>query len=252
MNDLTGTIKGIVLLDEKTFERLLTSENSMKLGIYFLMACFLIAAIPAFVSDTVDKVQPFTAEKAAEFQEEFLQGFELMSQFMPAAGDDFQVFMEQFKENFAFGASIGVAIDALPRPLPYAVGGFFQALGGWLSSPFAHLASWMSYAIWVLLFAKISGGRGGVNRFLGLTALYAVPNLLGFLGFVPFLGAIFRLVGVIWGWVVYVKAVQVSQEFTPGKAILVAILPIVVVIVLLFFFTFLLGIGIAGLVSSMQ
>jgi hypothetical protein len=249
MNDLTGTIKGIILLEEKTFERLLAAENGMKLGIYFLLACFLIVAFPAFVSSTIDNVQPFTEERASVFQEEFLQGFEMITRFMPV-DEDFQVFMEQFRENFAFGTSIAVAIDALPRPLPRAVGGFFQSFGGWLSSPFTHLASWMSYAIWVLLFAKISGGRGGVNRFLGLTALYAVPNLLGFLDFIPYLGAVFRLVGVIWGWVVYVKAVQISQEFSPGKAILMAILPVIVVIVVLFFFTFLLGIGIAGLVSS--
>jgi hypothetical protein len=252
MNDLTGTIKGIILLDEKTYERLLAAENSMRLGIYFLMACFLIAAIPTFISATIDNVQPFTEERAAVFQEEFLQRFEMFTQFMPAESEEFQLFTEQFRENFAFGTSMAVAIETLPRPLPYAVGGFFRSLGGWLSSPFTHLASWMSYAIWVLLFAKISGGRGGVNRFLGLTALYAVPNLLSFLGFIPFLGAVFRLVGVIWGWVVYVKAVQVSQEFTSGKAILVAILPTVAWIVLIFFFTLLMGMSIAGLTSGAQ
>ena len=252
MNDLTGTIKGIILLEDKTYERILAVENSMKMGIYFLIACFLIVAIPAFVSNTIDNVQPFSVERAAVFQEDFLRGFEIVQQFMPTENEEFQLFMEQFEENFVFGASIGVAIDALPRPLPYAVGGFFQSLGGWLSNPFTHLASWMSYAIWVLLFAKISGGPGGVNRFLGLTALYAVPNLLGFLGFIPYLGAVFVLMGMIWGWVVYVKAIQVSQEFTSGKAILVAILPIVVWIVLIFFFTLLMGMSIAGLISGAQ
>ena len=252
MKDLTGTIKGIILLEEDTYERLLAADNSMKLGIYFLIACFLIAAFPAFVSDTIDNVQLFTVERADVFQEEFLQGFELVTRFMPTDSEEFQIFMEQFKENFAFGTSIAVAIEALPRPLPYAVGGFFRALGGWVSSPFNHLASWMSYAIWVLLFAKISGGRGGVNRFLGLTALYAVPNLLGFLGFIPFLGPVFRLAGVIWGWVVYVKAVQISQEFSPGKAALMAILPVIVAIVVVFFITFLLGVSIAGLAGSVQ
>jgi len=249
MNNLTGNLKGIFLLDEKTFQSLLAAENTMKKGIYFLLVSFLIVAIPAFVTNTIDNVQPFTAERAEVFQEEFLQGFEMVSQFMPV-DEDFQIFIEQFKENFAFGASIGVAIDALPRPLPRAFGGFFQSFGGWISVPFVHLASWMSYAIWVLLFAKITGGRGGVNRFLGLTALYAVPNLLGFLIFIPILGPVFRLVGVIWGWVVYVKAVQVSQEFTPGKAILVAILPVIAAIVVVLFFTFLLGISIAGLFSA--
>jgi hypothetical protein len=249
MNNLVGTVKGIVLLDEKTYQSILSAENSMKLGIYFLVACFIIAAFPTFVGDLVDSVQPFTEERAAEWQDEFLQGFEMVSQFIPV-DENFQIFMEQFKENFAYGTRIAVAIDALPRPLPYAVGGFFGAFGRWLSVPFAHLASWMGYAIWVLLFAKISGGRGGVNRFLGLTALYAVPNLLGFLGFIPFLGAVFTLVGVIWGWVVYVKGVQVSQEVSSGKAILLAILPIVVLLVVIFIITFLMGISLAGLANS--
>ncbi len=252
MNNLTGTVKGIILLETETFERLLSAENSMKLGIYFLLVCFLIVAIPTLVTDTIDHVQPFTAEKAAALQDQFLQGMEMAAQFMPAGSEEFQVFMEQFRENFALGAGIGVAIDALPRPLPYAVGGFFQALGSWISSPFVHLASWMSYAVWVLLFAKMSGGRGGIGRFLGSTALYAVPNLLGFLAFIPFLGTVFRLVGVIWGWVVYVKALQISQEFSAGKAILVAILPVVVVLVLLFLLSFLLGVTIAGLVNTAQ
>ena len=249
MNELTATIKGIILLEEETYRRLLAAENSMKVGIYFLLACFLIAAFPAFVSNTIDNVQPFTEERAAVFEEEFLRGFEMITRFMPV-DEDSQLFMDQFKENFAFGTSIGVAIDALPRPLPYAIGGFFNALGGWLSVPFAHLAAWMSYAIWVLLFAKISGGRGGVNRFLGLTALYAVPNLLGFLGFIPFLGVVFSWVGVIWGWVVYVKAVQVSQEFSAGKALLIAIIPVVAAVVVVFVITFIMGVSIAGLFGS--
>ncbi len=252
MENLAGTVKGIILLENETYERLLAAENSMKIGIYFLLACFLIVAIPGLVTDTIDNVQPFTAERAAAMQDEFMQGMEIAAQFMPAESEEFQIFMEQFRENFAFGASIGAAIDALPRPLPYAVGGFFQALGSWISSPFIHLASWMSYAIWVLLFAKISGGRGETGRFFGSTALYAVPNLIGVLAFIPFMGAVFRLVGVIWGWVVYVKALQISQDFAVGKAILVAILPVVVVLVLLFMLTFLLGITVAGLASAAQ
>jgi hypothetical protein len=251
MNDITTTIKGIFLLDDKTYERMLGAENSMKLGIFYLLICFLVVAIPSFITGTIDNVTPFTAERAEAFTDEFLQGFEMIQRFMPV-DEDFQVFMEQFRENFTFGASIGVAIDALPRPLPRTVGGFLQAFGNWLSVPFNHLAAWMGYAIWVLLFAKIFGGRGGVNRFLGLTAFYAVPNLLGFLNFIPYLGGVIALVGVVWGWVVYVKAVQVSQEFMPGKAILISILPVFAILAVLLFFFFLLGVGVAALFSSIQ
>ena len=248
MNEMIDTLKGVVLLDEKTYQSFLASENAMKRGIFILLACFLVAAFPAAVGQLVDNVQPFTAERAEAFQEQFLQGFEQAAPFLPP-DEDFQIFMEQFKENFAFGASIGVAIDALPRPLPRAAGGFFQALGGWLSAPFTHLAAWMSYAIWVLLFSKITGGFGGVNRFLGLTALFAVPNLLGFFNFIPFLGGAISLVGVVWGWVVYVKAVQISQEYTTSKAILIAILPVLVMFTAVFLLTVM---SVIGLVAAVR
>jgi hypothetical protein len=142
-----------------------------------------------------------------------------------------------------------VAIDALPRPLPKAIGGFLQTLGSWISAPFTHLGSWMGYAIWVLLFAKLMGGLGDTRRFLGLTALYAVPNLLGFFSFIPFLGGVIAFAGAVWGWVVFAKAVEQGQEFTMGKAILVAILPVIVMFVVIFLFTIL---GIGGLVSTLQ
>ena len=248
MNEMIKTVKGIILLEKETFQSFLTAENTMKRGIFVLLACFLVVAFPTAIAQLVDNVQPFTLEKAEAFQDQVFQGFEQALPFMPA-DEDFQMFLDQFKENFAFGTRIGVAIDALPRPLPRVVGGFFQALGGWISSPLAHLASWMSYAIWVLLFAKIMGGFGGVNRFLGMTALYAVPNLLGFFAFIPFLGGVISLVGVVWGWVVYVKAVELSQEFTVGKAILVAILPVLVMFVVMVLLTLLTTIG---LVSSLQ
>ena len=119
MNEMIATFKGVILLDEKTFQSFLASENVMKRGIFILLACFLVVAFPAAFGQLVDNVQPFTAERAEAFQEEFLQGFERAAPFLPA-DEEFQVFMEQFKENFAFGASIGVAIDALPRPIPRA------------------------------------------------------------------------------------------------------------------------------------
>jgi hypothetical protein len=36
----------------------------------------------------------------------------------------------------AISQSFGLSWDVLPRTLPMAVGGFFQAFGGWISIPF--------------------------------------------------------------------------------------------------------------------
>ena len=251
MNDIINVLKGVVLLEDKTYQSFLTAENVMKRGIYILFVCFLIIALPAAVGQMFDNIQPFTEERAADFQEQFFAGYDQMTQFMPQ-DEEFQIFIEQFRENFEYGLQFGVAIDALPRPLPRAAGVFLQTFGGWISSPFTHLGAWIGYAIWVLLFAKMTGGLGGVNRFLGLTALYAVPNLLGFLAFIPYVGGLFSLVGIVWGWVVYVKAVSVSQEFSGGKAVLIAILPVVVLFIVILVVTLIFGLSLAAVFGSGQ
>jgi hypothetical protein len=61
------------------------------------------------------------------------------------------------------------------------------------------------------------GGNGGVDRFLGLTALFAVPNLLGIFSFIPCAGPLIAFIGWAWGVAVYVKAVQVSQRLDTGQ-----------------------------------
>lgn len=238
MNDKIELLRGILFLEDKTYFAFLDKKNPMKQGIFILLVCFLIVAFPAAISQLIDNVTPFTPERAAIFQEDFLEGFENALQFMPQ-DENTTIFMEQFRENFAMGTNIAVEIGALPTPLPKPVGGFLQALGSLLSAPFWHLATWLGYGIWVLLFAKLSGGFGGINRSLGLTALYAVPNLLGFFSFIPFLGPVITFVGMIWGWAVYVKALEVSQETSVAKAILLAVLPVLVFIAVIFLFTIL-------------
>ena len=113
-----------------------------------------------------------------------------------------------------------------------------------MTRTFAHLAAWLAYGIWVLLFAKLMGGNGGVDRFFGLTALYAIPNVLAIFGPIPCIGGLMSLVGWIWGVLIYVKAVQVTQRLTAGKAILAAFLPALIVLFVVAFFTLLGGLGI--------
>jgi hypothetical protein len=202
----------------------------MKQGVLILLAIFLIAGSLQFVFNLVDNLRPFTAERAAEFQSDFMEGFEIWRQFLPQDDEFNQQFMDQFLQNFEMGLNMGVEIDAISTPLPRGIARFFQSLGTWVTNTFAHLGSWLAYAIWVLLFSKLLGGNGGVDRFLGLTALYAVPNLLGFFSPIPFVGGLIALVGTIWGWAVYVRAVQVSQRFDVGKAILATLLPILLLV----------------------
>lgn len=247
MNSLLSTLRGVLVLDQPTYERFRDSKDAMKRGVAILLICFLIAGSLQFLMRLVDNVRPFDAEQADKVKQEFQQGFEQWQQFMPQ-GDEFTTqFLNEFMQNFEQGLNIGVKIDSIPRPLPRGIAGFFESLGAWITRTLAHLGSWLFYAIWVLLFAKLLGGNGGVDRFLGLTALYAVPNLLGIFSPIACIGPLLALVGWIWGVAVFVRGVQVSQRFTAGKAILATILPALIVILVIGFFTIL---GVLGIISA--
>lgn len=231
MKEILALLRGALLLDQPTYERLRDSKNAMRTGVILLLVAFLIAGSLQFAVDLVDNLRPFTADEAADVQQEIRDSMDQWLQFMPQ--DEFsQQFMDQFLQNLNAGLAMGVDIDSLATPLPRGISRFLETLGGWLSQPLGRLAAFLAYGIWVLLFAKLLGGNGGVDRFFGVTALYSVPNLLGFFAPITCIGPLLGFVGMVWGWVVYVKAVQVTQRFDVGKAILATILPALIVIVL--------------------
>jgi hypothetical protein len=228
METTLNFLRRVVTLDEATYRDFLTSENVMKRGFLILLACFLTAAIPVFGESLTGGLGRFSADEAATFQEQFQ---DIFSQFQLANGADAAQF-EEFLDNFAFGMDIGVQIDALPTPLPRPIAVFFKAVGAWLTAALSGIRPWLGYGVFVLLFAKLAGGRGIINHFMGLTALFAVPHLLGIFSFIPFVGPALVLLGTIWGIAVYVRAVQVSQDFSGGKAFLITVLPALIVIAL--------------------
>ena len=113
-----------------------------------------------------------------------------------------------------------------------------QALGGWVTGALGHLGGFLAYAVWVLLFARLMGGNGGVDRFLGLAALFAIPNLLSIFSPIPCVGPFLAFIGWLWGVAVYVKAVQVSQRLDTGKALLAVILPALILAVIVMIVAF--------------
>jgi hypothetical protein len=247
MKALLITLRDIALLRTPAYEQMRDRKDAMKRGVLILLACFLLAGSAAFVMNFVNIARPVSMEDADLFREEFQQNMDLWRQFMPQQDEFSQQFMEEFFENFESGFRIGVAIDSLDTPLPRGLARWFAALGSWVTGALGHLGGWLAYAVWVLLFAKLLGGNGGVDRFLGLTALFAIPNLLSVFSPIPCFGPFIALVGWLWGVAVYIKAVQVSQRLDTGKAILATILPALILAVLVMIVAF---IGILAIVAA--
>jgi len=228
METLVNLIRGVVTLDEQTYRGFLDSPNVMKRGFLIFLACFFFAMFPVFGQTLIAKLQGLTPEEAALAQDQFIS---ILEQFQPAETDD--MFMEMFKQNFVLSMNIGVEIEALPTLLPKPITNFLHALGAWVSASLRPIFPWLAYGALVLLLAKLAGGPAVLNPFFGLTALFAVPNLLRIFGFVPFLGPVLELVALIWGMAVYIRAVQISQEFSGGKAVLIVLLPVLVLFLLI-------------------
>jgi hypothetical protein len=125
------------------------------------------------------------------------------------------------------GMEIGFHIAALPTPLPRPAGQIMANLGAFLSSPFQKIAGWLGYTLWVLLCAKLLGGRATVAQTLGATALYAIPHVLNIFNFVDCLGPVLGLVALGWSIAIYVKALAAAHDFSIGKAALAAVAPAV-------------------------
>ncbi len=228
METTLNFVRGVLTLDEQTYRDFLDSQNVMKRGFLIFLACFFFAMFPVFGQTLIAKIQGFSPEEAALAQDQFISIFE---QFQPAETDE--IFMEMFKQNFAASMNIGVEIEALPTLLPGPIADFLQALGAWISASLRPIFPWLAYGALVLLLAKLAGGPAVLNPFFGLTALYAIPNLLRIFGFIPFLGPVLELVALIWGVAVYIRAVQISQEFSGGKAVLISLLPVLVLLLLI-------------------
>jgi hypothetical protein len=259
MSELLSTVRGAITLDIPTLVRFRDAEDVFRRGITILILVGLVLGAVEFAVGFIGSVVgPSPEAELAEVG----QNFDRMLQFMPTEAA--QAFEEQFLGNFKVGLEIGKEIAALPTPLPRVVGNLFTALGAWLSQPLAMLGAFLAYGIWVMLAAKLLGGTGRLQEFLGTAALSSAPYLLLVLGWVPCLGSVLGVVAWVWSLVIWVGATAVAHGWADpvaageggeaqyrvnwGRAILAVILPVlalvVLVIVVLGFFL------VVGLIAS--
>jgi hypothetical protein len=189
---------------------------------------------------------------------EVRQNFDQVLQFMPPEAAE--AFEEQFLDIFEAVIEIGQNVVALPTPLPKVVGSLFEALGAWVSKPLAMLGGFLAYGIWVMLAAKLLGGTGRLQEFLGTAALSSVPYLLLILGWVPCLGGVLGLVAWVWSVIIWVAAAAVTHGWAApvataegvvegyqvnwGRAILAVILPVLALVVVIMIVMMILMLGI--------
>jgi len=244
MTELLNFARGAIALDIPTLVRFRDSEDVFRRGLTILVLVALVVGLVGFLVDLIGGlIKPPAEVEMAELN----QAFDAWLQLMPPEAA--QAFKEQFLGSLKAGMEIGQRIAALPTRFPKGLTIFFEALAHWVHRPLAMLGGLLGYGIWVMLAAKLLGGNGRLQEFLGTAALSSVPYLLLVLEKVPCLGDILSIVAWLWGAVIWVAATAVTHgwaepvtgakgaaaryEVNWGKAILAVILPAVAFAVLI-------------------
>ncbi|MBK6431982.1 MAG: hypothetical protein WAW03_00165 [Anaerolineae bacterium] len=233
----------ILTLKTDAFVRFRDHVDGMRYAIGLLIVVSLIAGSLSFLWQAVRN----PAADMQSVRDTFDQVLAQMQNAggIPAGG------LSLVREQFESVMGIVEGIVGLPTPLPQPISHFLEALGQWLSSPFARLGAWLSYGIWVLLLARLLlGAKGSLRDFLATTPLYSVPQLFTILALVPCLGSLLGIVATVWGWLIYTKATAVSlgwvqqrvgadglvigEETQWGRALVAVFLPAILLFVLIF------------------
>lgn len=243
MSDWLRTLWNGLLFRNEAFTGIRDRRDAFLQGFLIVVVVGLIIGLPTLIGDLVNGLRPNAIE--VEMDKAMSEMDQVLRQMQPFLGDmpggTMDTIVAQIKENMTFGFQIARQIEALPTILPKPVNTLFETVGAWASKPFteggfplaaAALGTWLGYGIWVMLFAKLLGGRGTLAGFFGVTALYAVPHLLSFFAFVPLLGSVLGFIAYIWGLALYVKGTATSHELSLERALLAVLLPLLIILLL--------------------
>lgn len=207
-------------------------------GFLIVLVVSLLAGVPGFVGEIMAGLQPASAAETAETSAALREALEAAGPWMARLGLSTATraaVVDEIANAFDLALQMRQEVDQLPTRLPRPVGRVLEALGNWLSEPFsaahlplavASLGAWLGYGIWVMLAARMLGGRGSLHGFFGATALYAVPHVLDILRWLPFVGALIGTIAYVWGVVIYIKATQASHSLSFERALIAVLAPL--------------------------
>ena len=229
---LLNTLFRTLILDDAAYQEWRERPNLFLRGIVLIVVVSLVAGLASFAVNLVQRVRPVDT---ARIETEIDQALEQQFRWNPGWQDpEFQEVMDEMVPMI-----IGMATDIaeIEAPLPRGVGGFFEAVGGWLSGAMGSLWGWLFYGALVLIAVNLLGGSAKLPDFMGMVSLSTIPSLLTLINpvlpdSICCLSFMIWLVALAWTIVVYVKAVSVTSDLDVGQAILAVFAPFVVLVLL--------------------
>jgi len=177
-------------------------------------------------------LQP-TSFDADVFLQELDKNMPFNQMFGGAQSPEMQQLYDMYRSGVeAFAPQISRLL-AVPAPLPAWVGRLLSWLAMWLSTPFALFARWLGLSLWIMLAARVLGGKGTLLSYLGASSLSVLPHLLRTLSFIPLVGGLLVFLAGIWGLIIQVRAVEITHQMPQNRAVLAVLSPFILGLVIL-------------------
>jgi hypothetical protein len=218
MRELLQLAWDILLFKDDAYAQHVARADVLKRGLLLLVVVTLLSGVVSLLVGVIGDLRPVDVAAQRQEAEQTIQDLASSLDVMREYFDVSPKLAAQVLAYTEAAIEMGLRLEGLPTRLPKPLGRVLQDLGAFLSLPFSRLAGWVGYSIWVLLVAKLLGGRATTAQTLGATALYAVPHVLDVLAPVPCLGSVLGLVALVWGIAIYVKALAVVNDFSIGRA----------------------------------
>jgi hypothetical protein len=124
------------------------------------------------------------------------------------------------------------SVAGLEPRMPGVLAALLSSLGLWLNTPLNWLSLWIIYGALVLATARFMGARATLETFFAATSFAFAPLVLtGFVS-IPFVGPVLSLVGVVWGFLLYVQIAFWTTRLSVARIVLSMLLPIAVLLAL--------------------
>lgn len=227
-----------LLLRSAAFVRVAARPDAFLHGLLVILAAALLGGAPAAARGVIGGFGPPAVIEPSDLRTDLGEPLATLRPFLRSAGvpeDMLDQILSQIEDSAVLAGSIVTRVQQLDTsfPRPFAQG--LMAIGQWLSKPFASspwplatatLATWLGYGVWVMLVAKLLGGRSTLHGFFGATAYFAAPHILTIFSGVPGLGIVLSVVAWLWGLVIYVAATAATHRLSLGRAVVAVFLPI--------------------------
>lgn len=208
-----------VRFDSSVFSEIKMDQDGMFTIFVLIIIVGLIVGISTGLFTMVwNLIQP-PSEQALQYLQEARSSVESVAVQMP----------EEARDIAEWALQMGEDIVRVVPTSPFEV--VFRGVGTFLTTPFQFLFWWIVYGAVVQGISKIFVSKAPFSQLLACTGLAVAPRVLGFFDFLPYVGGLIGLGGLLWSIPLYVMGVRSAYDSRWSKAILLALSPLILLLI---------------------